>query len=233
MLNTHSAAGPPRRARLALLLGTLVAVLSAGILIPAHQASAHDQILASDPAPNATLTAAPDKITLTFSATILEVGTKVLVTDASGTDWAEGEPTSAGVVATVPVRPGMPNGALTIAWRVVSSDGHPISGTIPFTLDAPATGGTEGSAAPSAPAVVTPQESAAPQPSATASPESTVSAEDGGSFGPDSPLRYVVIGIGGALVATIIFLVVRLIITRKRPDNTTSDDPISTKENNS
>lgn len=231
MLNTHSAAGPPSRARLALLLGTLVAVLSAGILLPAHQASAHDQILSSDPAPNATLTVAPEEVTLTFSATILGVGTKVLVTDAAGTDWVEGEPTSAGAVATVPLRAGMPNGALTIAWRVVSSDGHPISGTIPFNLDAPATGNTEGSAAPSAPAVVTPQESAAAQPSA--SPTTTVSAEDGGAFGPDSPLRYVVIGIGGALVAAIIFLVVRLIITRKRPDNTPTDDPISTKENNS
>jgi copper resistance protein C len=58
----------------------------------------------------------------------------VIVVDASGRDWADGAPVLAGDAVTVPLEPGMPDAGYEVRWRVVSSDGHPIAGLIPFTI---------------------------------------------------------------------------------------------------
>lgn len=195
-------------------IGALVAAvfiaLAAMLFGPAGAASAHDELVATDPAADAVLSEAPASLTLTFSAELLPAqgATEVQVSDASGAALADGEPVVAGSSVTQAVQAG--SGVYTVLWRAVSSDGHPISGEYSFTVDAPAP-------APTA----TPSESASPstEPEATEAPTPTASetaapvttedgAEDAAAISP---------WIIGTIVAVIVTgAVVYLLVARAR-----------------
>ena len=152
------AGGAPAR-RAAAVAGALG--LSAGLLlVGAPGAAAHDRLVSSAPAADETLDAVPAEVVLTFSAEVQELGTvaelhdggdAVVGADASRVDGRE-------VVLDLPAD--LPAGDYDVVYRVTSSDGHPISGEIPFTLDV--------AAAPST-AAPTPSASPAPSPGASAS----------------------------------------------------------------
>jgi len=132
-------------------------------------AAAHDQLTGSDPAADSTVAAWPAEVRLEYSSELLEIGASIAVMDDAGTDWASGEPVVAGTVTTVPLRADAPNGSYVIQWRVVSSDGHPIEGTVAFTLAGPAaTPSATPSASPSASALDSPGPTASGQPTAAA-----------------------------------------------------------------
>lgn len=116
----------------ALAGGIVVAV--AVVLASVVPASAHDQLLSSSPAAGERLASAPDEISLSFSADVLDVGAEVVVADAEGVDWVGGDPLLSAGVVTVPLRDELPAAGYEVRWRVVSSDGHPISGVVPFTV---------------------------------------------------------------------------------------------------
>jgi len=136
--------------RLVAVIGVLAGLLVATIASPAF---AHDELLSTDPAAGAVLETMPETLTLTFSGVLLsgDGTTDVVVTDANGTDLTAGQPVLDGVRVTQPVG-GAASGTITVAWRVVSSDGHPISGEFAFTVGdastpatpAPAPGGDGG-----------------------------------------------------------------------------------------
>ena len=116
----------------AALAGIVVAL--AAVLTVANPAAAHDELVGSSPAAGADLAEAPAEITLTYSAAIMTEGATVAVFDAAGRDWAEGDPTIDTNTLTMALGGELPAAGYVIEWRVVSSDGHPISGTIPFTV---------------------------------------------------------------------------------------------------
>lgn len=97
-------------------------------------AHAHDALVASEPADGASLDAAPAAATLTFSGEISPVGIGFALHDAAGTTLDL--PTVAQPDGTVVTQqlPALGAGGYALDWRVVSSDGHPISGTISFTV---------------------------------------------------------------------------------------------------
>ncbi|BAJ75510.1 uncharacterized protein, homolog of Cu resistance protein CopC [Microbacterium testaceum StLB037] len=133
----------------AVAVGWAVAVVV--VLTSVVPASAHDQLSSSSPAPDERLPSAPDEITLTFSADVLDVGADIIVADGDGTDWAVGDPDIASSTVAVGLKEGMPAAGYEVRWRVVSSDGHPISGVIPFTVgDAAPLERTPAPASPSA-----------------------------------------------------------------------------------
>ncbi|MBD8079609.1 copper resistance CopC family protein [Cellulosimicrobium arenosum] len=137
-------AATPRPARRPVLPAAVVVLLSlVGALaltaflatLGALPAQAHDQIVSTDPADGAELDAPPAAITLTFSTEPLDVQPQVVMTDAAGDVVLDGTPTIDGADATLPIEDGtLTGGAYSVAWRVVSSDGHPIEGTFGFTL---------------------------------------------------------------------------------------------------
>ncbi|MFT4211522.1 MAG: copper resistance protein CopC [Microbacterium sp.] len=96
-------------------------------------AFAHDSLIGSDPSSGATVTAL-DEVTLTFSADPLggDGATVLEVTGPDGRYYETGCPTLAGQDVTVPVALGAA-GEYEVLWRIVSSDGHPVSDT--FTFD--------------------------------------------------------------------------------------------------
>lgn len=205
-----------------LVAGLAVAVVA--MLASAAPASAHDKLISSDPAADQRLAEAPSAVTLTFSADVLDMGAAVVVSDGDGTDWVSAAPAVDGPTVTAAVDPGMPEAGYEIRWRVVSSDGHPITGVIPFTVGdgAPLDGGADvgpGGATPSpaAPgAVGTAGAGPGAQGGTRSSTQTQTAQEDEG------PWRVVLVGAGGAAVAVALLALVQFL--RRRSDADGADD---------
>ena len=132
----------------------LLTVVAAGLALlgpGASPAVAHDELVASVPAPDATVPA-PDRVELQLSAPPQPLGTRVTVTAPDGTAVAAGEPVLQGSTVRQPVRADLPAGSYTVSWQVTSSDGHPLTGGFTFTAAAGATS-TAGTGDAAAPAV--------------------------------------------------------------------------------
>lgn len=108
-----------------------------GIAAPAL---AHDELLSTELVVNAAESDL-ESFQLTFSNSIIEVGTEIIVTDADGADVSGGDPEIAGPIVTQPLTADLAPGEYTAAWRVVSSDGHPIEGA--FGIEIPQTGAAD------------------------------------------------------------------------------------------
>jgi methionine-rich copper-binding protein CopC len=174
-----------------------LALAAIAILALATPASAHDQMISSTPSAGERLAAAPESITMTFSGELLVLdasltGAIVMVVDASGKDWVTADVTVDGRTVTAPLAPGMPIAGYQVRWQVVSEDGHPIAGVVPFTV---------GDADPMPPASV--DDSVADASAGEAQSDQT--AEQRGT------LRVLLIGAGGAAAAVLALVLVRFL----------------------
>ncbi|MGQ4496853.1 copper resistance CopC family protein [Dermabacteraceae bacterium P13101] len=113
------------------LIGFLFAL---GLLLVPSAAFAHDRLIESDPADGAVLESSPEGITLKFSSEILPISPAIRVTGADGAVAYEGTPEVSGIEVKAKLDKPLPAGEAKVAWRVVSSDGHPIDGTFAFTV---------------------------------------------------------------------------------------------------
>jgi len=167
----------PRSILVALLSGLLVVFLAPAAL-------AHDRLVASTPDEGATVTSL-DEIELEFSARVrMPV---VALRDADDTQLSLGKPKAEGKFVRVEVPEPLEAGKYVIAWRVVSSDGHPIQGEIPFTAKGEPTPTPEAEEEPAEETAAPSEEpseaatSAAPVEEATETPDAApVSAESDG-----------------------------------------------------
>lgn len=103
-------------------------------------ASAHDEMIEATPSQGAAL--GPDDpqfAAFRFSGEIFPEAAFVSVVDPSGADVSVGEATVAGDTVSREFKAGAP-GTYTASYRVTSSDGHPIEGSINFTYDGPGAG---------------------------------------------------------------------------------------------
>lgn len=117
-----------------LLIGLLTVLV---VLAPGGVAVAHDELISSDPGAGDTLDEAPDELVLTFSGQIAEVGAQLQVTGGDGAEVVDGDPEVRGTDLVQPLSDVGP-GDYEVIWRVTSSDGHPISGSFAFTVEAAA-----------------------------------------------------------------------------------------------
>ncbi|MEV4803334.1 copper resistance CopC family protein [Nonomuraea sp. NPDC049421] len=124
-----------------LLTVLLLAVAATGLLW--SPARAHNVLIGSDPKDGAALTAAPERVTLVFDQAVRQGYAQVGVTSADGGSWADGAASVAAERVSVQVKP-LPAGSYVVGYRILSSDGHPVTGKISFTV----TGGA--AAAPAA-----------------------------------------------------------------------------------
>ncbi|MFF5212634.1 copper resistance protein CopC [Streptosporangium sp. NPDC000396] len=97
----------------------------------ASPALAHDTLKSSNPAKGAKVESLKE-VKLTFSSKVRFPN--VVVHTADNTAYQDGKPVLDGEVVTQKLKGDLPPGEYVIAYRVVSSDGHPIEGEIPFTL---------------------------------------------------------------------------------------------------
>lgn len=218
MSATRAVAGPVgSRRRVAARFGrvgrlaAVVAASAALALLPALPASAHNYVVATTPAKDAVVTAQPGTVSLETNEALLDVegGSVIQVQGPDARYYGDGCAVVDGPVATTQTQLGEP-GEYTVTWRVVSTDGHPISGTWAFTWQpvdgiALAEGSDEpgacGGTSAAAPEASTPaDESEAPDDSAEAAAAS-----------PTDALWIV----GGVLLAAVAAIVTWLVVRRR------------------
>jgi methionine-rich copper-binding protein CopC len=109
------------------------AIALAGIVVLPMTASAHAELVSSDPAGGATLDTAPTQITLTFTEAPDPSLFAVELLNAGGAAVPTGPPTVNARTIVVPITEKLPKGVYTVSWGVVSSeDGHVTSEAFPF-----------------------------------------------------------------------------------------------------
>jgi copper resistance protein C len=100
----------------------------------------HNQLLSTNPPDHAYVAAGPARVSLTFDLPAQRGLSTIIVTGPDGHQWQAGPATEQAATVTAPLRPLGPAGNYTVAWRIISADGHPVRGTFQFTLTTPGTG---------------------------------------------------------------------------------------------
>ncbi len=153
-------------------------LLAAATFMAAGPALAHAELESSTPRDGQELGAAPQSISFTFGEELMAEGNAVTARAVGGEKVALGplELESDTVTAAWPTD--TPAGQYRASYRVVSADGHPIDGSITFSIAAGASPSAV-AASPAAAASASPLQSAVPI-DATVSPEPTGSEATGG-----------------------------------------------------
>lgn len=142
----------------------VLATAAAVFALPAGNASAHNTLISSDPADGASLTAAPPQITWVFDQPVpLDTMTVTLI-DATGarSDLAGSTHGASGDTEVVTPLPVLAPGPVSVRWRLVGPDGHPITGRVDFNIEpavpvtSPATATTQPTASTPAPPSTSP-----------------------------------------------------------------------------
>ncbi|WP_404352948.1 copper resistance protein CopC [Phycicoccus jejuensis] len=187
----------------------LVALVTIGLVasaLPTFASSAsalpmHAQLLKTSPEDGASVETA-DAVTMTFSEDVNEEFLQVKV-EGPGGDEADGAPTVDGSTVTQALPDDLPAGEHEVTYRVVSVDGHPVSGSLTFTTTqeaasaapTPSTSPT-GSASSSA----TPAGTASPSPSATDVAAGETSSGGAGWFLPVGLVVLLLLLVGGGVL---------------------------------
>jgi methionine-rich copper-binding protein CopC len=118
-------------------MAAAIAAVAAVLMLAPSPASAHDDLLGSDPEDGVVLETAPAQVELRYSAEPLDEpgGTIVRVVDPEGAEVQQGEPevVDNAVIQAIAADAAVV-GTYTVTWRVVSSDGHAISGELLFSV---------------------------------------------------------------------------------------------------
>jgi len=113
-------------------------LISLGLLVSllvGPAATAHDDVIDQIPAPGSQVEAGLVEIKLVFSNELLDIGSgaEILVTGPDGSPATATCAALSGTLASAQTDLDQA-GTYTVAWRVVSSDGHPIEGSYNFEL---------------------------------------------------------------------------------------------------
>jgi LPXTG-motif cell wall-anchored protein len=114
----------------ALLIGFI------GAVVLASPASAHSVLLATTPGDKAEVAAAPLKVTLTFNEGPRARYSTIHVLGPDGQRRDSGSVQVVDDVASESLGGTRPAGQYVVDWRVISTDGHPVSGQFTFTAKA-------------------------------------------------------------------------------------------------
>lgn len=118
-------------------------VAAAAVLGLAGPASAHNVLISSDPADGSTLAKPLTSVSFTFDQPVQNFDPVVSLIGPDGRQYATGTPAISGNVVTGTVGTG-PAGAYAASFRVVSADGHPVTGQVHFSMGV--RGGSTGTA---------------------------------------------------------------------------------------
>ena len=99
---------------------------------------AHTSLKSSNPAEGVALSEPVDRIRLTFSEAVEKTST-LRVVDANGVEQLLAKPLIIGNELSAVVPKPLAKGQYTIKWASISDDGHPVKGTIRFTVIGAAT----------------------------------------------------------------------------------------------
>lgn len=111
------------------------------MLVPVH-ADAHSGLISSNPAANVEITEMPTEITLTFTEELMTIGDEAVNTislqDPNGQQIILTNTKVEGAVLSSQLAQGnYISGGYTVSYKIVSADGHKLSGSYGFSLNAP------------------------------------------------------------------------------------------------
>ena len=117
----------------------LAAVLTSMTLLAPLPAQAHTSLVNSAPAKNSTVKVMPKTIALTFDEKLIKLAgknvSKFSVIGPDGKEIKLGPITLTNqIISAAVLEPKPKPGIYKINYRVISGDGHPVSGAIKFTL---------------------------------------------------------------------------------------------------
>jgi methionine-rich copper-binding protein CopC len=133
------------RALAVALVSTVAVAATALVDAPAW---AHNSLVSTSPADQATVAQTPAAVVLTFDEPATALGTQIVVTGPNGPVQA-GQPQLVDNTVSQALGPASPAGSYTVDWRVTSADGHPLTGQFRFTSTG--VGSTSGTPAPVGP----------------------------------------------------------------------------------
>ena len=121
--------------RLLILFFTLLT----SVLLFASPAAAHNTLFSSDPAEGSVFEVAPTQLTLLFAKSVPLDTVSIEIIDANGvrSDLSGSAHGPNGDNEVVTPLPALAPGGVSLRWRLVGPDGHPITGRIAFTIAAP------------------------------------------------------------------------------------------------
>lgn len=152
------------------------AMTALAIMITPTAASAHAALADSNPRDGATLTALPDRVTISLNEPVRDPA-QIVVLDADDNRLNRKTVEVADKTASSQILNQPGPGKYTMSYRVVSTDGHPVTGTIAFTIKAP-TPTEPATASPTAsPEAAIPTDASSPRPSTSG--VDTTSADSG------------------------------------------------------
>ncbi|MGY3128663.1 methionine-rich copper-binding protein CopC [Agrococcus sp. UYP33] len=165
------------------MIAAMTAVAVA-LLLPAHAS-----VIGSTPEDGATITEQPGSLSVVLNEAIIDVpgaegGNALEITDAAGLYYGDGCTTVDGDTISLDAELGAA-GDYTLAYQVVSADGHAVSGEIAFAFEpVDAVGGPDGAAAaPVCDTAAAPVETPSGTTPATAEPATSAPAETPSSSG--------------------------------------------------
>jgi methionine-rich copper-binding protein CopC len=96
--------------------------------------SAHTDLVSIEPSNDQVMLSMPAEVKLTFAEAVIADGTFASITTASGSVETTLRVEAADVYVTIPT--GLLGPDVTISWKTVASDGHPLNGEIIYKLAA-------------------------------------------------------------------------------------------------
>lgn len=115
------------------MLFAMMSIAGIGFILAAP-AAAHDELVRSSPRDGAVLATLPGVVTLVFEEPPADGFTTMSVTGPSGARVNTTGPQTSGATITEPVAGDGRPGSYVITYRIMSDDGHPVSGTIGFIV---------------------------------------------------------------------------------------------------
>src|SRR5437868_5010118 len=115
-----------------LLAGLATLLLVAGF---ATGASAHAALISVEPASGSILASAPKAVELRFNEAVTPGAIQLI--DGAGRARDDARVETSGESISVAMPPDLPQGTAVLSYRVISQDGHPIAGSVIFSVGAP------------------------------------------------------------------------------------------------
>jgi methionine-rich copper-binding protein CopC len=204
-MRTRSSRWPRRTSA---LLGTLLILgLAVGAATPAQ---AHNYVVSSTPEAGSVVTVLPEQFTVTTNDVLLDFGGEstgssgaLEVQGPDGLYYGDGCVTVSGPSISTRAALG-PAGEYTVNWRVVSTDGHPVSNQFVFTWQ-PDAGQPVSEGSDVEPVCAT---------AAGAADDETKEDGSGAPETADDEFRSVLIWSGGALLAVVLAVGITLLVLR-------------------
>src|SRR4051794_15613795 len=115
----------------------LIAALTTLLVLVACStgAFAHAALIAVEPASGSILTSAPKAVELRFNEAVTPGAIHLI--DGTGRARDDVRVTISGDSISVAMPPDLPQGTAVVSYRVISQDGHPVAGSVLFSVGSP------------------------------------------------------------------------------------------------